>query len=105
MATTSRRARSPEAIAKQKATLARKKRAKLRAQAQAQAVQVDVPVTLRKAGIRQGKAVELVDHRTGDKNPNQINFTGLRDFVAFEVARQLPAIVAAEMTKRLGGGS
>lgn len=58
----------------------------------------------RKAGIRQGKAVE-VTNGGADKNPNQINFTGLRDFVAFEVKRLLPEVVAAEMSKRFGGGA
>lgn len=38
-------------------------------------------------------------------NPHQIGITGLRDYVAFEVARQLPDVVTAEMAKRFRGGS
>lgn len=64
-----------------------------------------------KAGIRQGKAVtlaigEAVKGNGNAKNPHEINISGLRAFAAFEIAReverQLPAAVAAEMTKRLG---
>lgn len=66
-----------------------------------------------KAGIRQGKATTLAIKNTVNggavKNPHEINFTGLRAFAAFEIQRQvellLPAAVAAEMSKRLGGRS
>lgn len=84
--------RSPEAIAKQKATLARKP-----------------PVLLDHNEVRRGKQAQprslILPGKPKNGNPHQINFTGLRDFVAFEVARQLPEIVAAEIAKRFGGGT
>lgn len=60
----------------------------------------------RKAGIRQGKAVPVAANGNGaSDNPFQIGITGLRDFIRHEVKALLPEVVAAEMTKRFGGGS
>lgn len=101
-----KKTRSPEAIAKQKATLARKKRAKLREQAKAE----PPPVLLdhneekaRRAGKR-GDDIALANGKNA-RNPHEIVVAGLRDYLAFEVKRLLPEVVAAEMTKRFGGGS
>jgi hypothetical protein len=60
------------------------------------------PAPVRKAG--RAKALATPANGSADKNPNVLTITGLRDFVAFEVKRLLPEVVAAEMSKRFGGG-
>lgn len=104
MATTSRRARSPEAIAKQKATLARKKRAKLRAQAKEPIVLLDHNEEKARRAGKRGDDIALANGKNA-RNPHEIVVAGLRDYLAFEVKRLLPEVVAAEMSKRFGGGS
>src|SRR5688572_7872965 len=60
------------------------------------------PPKLRAHGAVKAK---VVPPAANGKNPAELTLLGLRDYITFEVQRLLPEVVAAEMTKRFGGGS